>query len=90
MNIANNFLFHMKATPHKERLTPLSHICLQIFRHTAQKFLNIRQYACGIFVQSDEKFNFASVRQSLCSVALNLVIYISSYFQKRKYILYNK
>ena len=52
------------ATPHKARLTALHAICVQIFRHIAQKYLAIRQYACGIFRQSDEKFDDASVAQS--------------------------
>jgi hypothetical protein len=33
----------LKATPHKDRLTALLHIYLNIFRHLAQKFLDIRQ-----------------------------------------------
>ena len=45
-------------------------ICWHIFRHSAQKFLDIRQYACGISVQSDEKSGFASFAQALCGVAL--------------------
>jgi hypothetical protein len=57
------------ATPHKARLTALHAICVQIFRHIAQKYLAIRQYACGIFRQSDEKFDDASVAQSLCGTA---------------------
>ena len=32
----------LQATPHKARLTALHAICLLIFRHTAQKFLDIR------------------------------------------------
>ena len=32
----------IKATPHKARLTALYAICLQIFRHIAQKSLAIR------------------------------------------------
>ena len=32
----------IKTTPHKARLTALHAICLLIFRHTAQKFLDIR------------------------------------------------
>ena len=39
------------------------HICLQIFRHITQKFLDIRQYACEIFMQSDKKSDCASARQ---------------------------
>jgi hypothetical protein len=45
-------------------------ICLQIFRHIAQKSLDIQQYACGIFVQSDKKADYASDAQSLCGIAL--------------------
>ena len=40
---------HFKATPHKDRLTALHMSCLHLFRHLAQKSLDIRQYACGIF-----------------------------------------
>ena len=45
----------LKATPHKARLMALHAICMQIFRHIAQKSLAIRQYACGISRQSAEK-----------------------------------
>ena len=60
----------LKATPHKARLTALHAICLQIFRHIAQKSLAIRQYACGISMQSAEKSDYASYAQALCGVAL--------------------
>ncbi len=46
-----------KATPHKARLMTLYVINLYIFRHLAQKFLAMRQYACKISVQSDKKSN---------------------------------
>ncbi|MEE0505419.1 MAG: hypothetical protein UDL61_02370, partial [Ruminococcus callidus] len=46
-------------------------ICLQIFRHIAQKSLAIRQYACGISMQSAEKSDYASYAQALFSVSLN-------------------
>ena len=59
----------VQATPHKARLAALYAICLLIFRHTAQKSLDIRQYACGIFVQSVEKSDYASYAQALCGVA---------------------
>ena len=62
----------LKATPHKARLTALHEICLHIFHHSAQKFLDIRQYAFGISVQSDEKSDFASFAQALCGIALKL------------------
>ena len=61
-----------KATPHKARLTALHVICLRFSCHLAQKLLDIRQYACVVFVQSDEKIGSASAAQSLCGVALRL------------------
>jgi len=42
---------------------------LHIFRHLAHKSLDIRQYACKISIQSDEKSVGASLAQSLCGVA---------------------
>ncbi len=39
-------------------------------RQLAQKFLDIRQYAFGISIQSDEKSDGASAAQSLCGIAL--------------------
>jgi len=42
---------------------------LHIFRHLAQKSLDIRQYACGISIQSDGKSDSASSAQVLCGVA---------------------
>ena len=59
----------LKETLHKARLTALHAICLQIFRHIAQKSLAIRQYACGISVQSAEKSDYASYAQALFSVS---------------------
>ena len=59
-----------EATPHKDRLTALRTPCLHLFRHLAQKFLDIRQYACGISIQSDEKSDVAIRTQSLCGIAL--------------------
>ncbi len=57
-------------TLNKARLTALYAICLQIFRHIAQKSLAIRQYACGISMQSAEKSDYASYAQALFSVSL--------------------
>jgi hypothetical protein len=68
VGIVNN----AKATPHKDRLTALLHICLHIFRHLAQILLERRQPSCVEFVQSDEKSDCASAQQSLCGVALNI------------------
>ena len=45
-------------------------ICLHIFRYLARKSLDIRQYAFGISVQSDEKSDSASAALSLCDIAL--------------------
>ena len=59
----------LKATPHKARLMALHAICMQIFRHIAQKSLAIRQYACGISGQSAEKSDTAPYAQSLCGIA---------------------
>jgi len=47
---------------------------LHIFRHLAQKSLDIRQYACGISIQSDEKSVGASSAQVLCGVALKIKV----------------
>ncbi len=60
-----------KATPHKKRLAALHAICVQIFRHIAQKSLAIRQYACGISRQSAEKSDNAPYAQALYGVAQN-------------------
>ena len=62
-------LFWAKETLNKARLTALYAICLQIFRHIAQKSLAIRQYACGISGQSAEKSDNAPYVQALCGVA---------------------
>ena len=61
---------NLKATPHKERLSPLHASCLRLFRHLAQKFFDLRQQACIISVQSAEKFACAICAQSLCGIAL--------------------
>jgi hypothetical protein len=37
------FQHRIKATPHKDRLPALLHICLHIFRHINQKLLDLRQ-----------------------------------------------
>ncbi|MBR1752807.1 MAG: hypothetical protein IJ740_18375, partial [Ruminococcus sp.] len=54
------------------RLTAWRHICLRVFRHLAQKSLDIRQYACGISVRSDEKPDGASAPPASRSIALSL------------------
>ena len=59
----------LEAAPQKARRKALHAICLPIFRHIAQKSLDIRQYACGISVQSVEKSNSASYAQALYGVA---------------------
>ena len=65
-------MVNTKTTPHKARLTTLYVINLYIFRYLAQNFLVIRQYACKISVQSDEKSDCVSAAQSLCCVALKI------------------
>ena len=69
-------LFWAKETLNKARLTALYAICLQIFRHIAQKSLAIRQYACGISMQSAEKSDYASYAQALFSVSFISVRFI--------------
>ena len=64
--------FIFEATPHKDRLTALRVPCLHLFRHIAQKFLDIRQYACEISIQSDKKSDGAIHTQSLCGIALKI------------------
>ncbi len=59
-----------RATPHNHRLTPLHAICLHIFRHNTQSFLDLRQQACVNFMHSDEKSDYASDVQWLYGVAL--------------------
>ena len=63
-----------KATPHKERLATLHAICLQISLQSlfriSQKCSWIHQVFTPLFVSSDEKFDDASVAQSLCGIAL--------------------
>ena len=60
----------LEATPHNHRHTPLYAIYLHIFRHITQIYLEIRQYSCGKFRQSDEKSDYVSGIQWLCGVAL--------------------
>ena len=72
MGYVNDLFRQTKETLHKARLTALHAICLQIFRHIAQKSLAIRQYACGISMQSVEKSDDASYAQALFSVSLIL------------------
>ena len=64
---------YIMTTPNKGRLTALHKICGHIFRHSAQKFLEIRQYVCELSVQSDEKSDFASFAQALYGVALYIL-----------------
>jgi hypothetical protein len=59
-----------KATPLNERLKPLLHACLHLFRHIAQKCSAIHKALPAFFRQSDEKSDGAIAQQSLCGVAL--------------------
>jgi predicted signal transduction protein with EAL and GGDEF domain len=65
-------LKHIKATPHKARLTAWRRICLHLFRHLAQKFLAGRQPSGVISIQSDEKSDCASAPPALCGIALTM------------------
>ena len=71
------------AIPHKERLATLHAICLQISRHISQKCSRIHQVFTPLFVSSDEKFDDASVAQSLCGIARNK---IDLTFQKEAFL----
>ena len=73
-NMAASIFANLKETLHKARLTALHAICVQIFRHIAQKSLAIRQYACGISMQSAEKSDYASYAQALFSVSLSQML----------------
>jgi len=75
---------HLSATPHKTRLTALHAICMQIFRHIAQKSLAIRQYACGISGQSAEKSDNAPYAQALCGVAFIFQRIVASWIRCEK------
>ena len=77
------FLITIKAIPHKERLATLHAICLQISRHISQKCSRIHQVFTPLFVSSDEKFDDASVAQSLCGIARNK---IDLTFQKEAFL----
>jgi hypothetical protein len=45
----------LKATPRNERLKPLLHACLHLFRHIAQKCSAIQKVLPALLRQSDEK-----------------------------------
>ncbi|MBR1561996.1 MAG: hypothetical protein IJ645_02185, partial [Ruminococcus sp.] len=73
----------LKATPHNHRHTPLYAIYLHIYRHIAQIYLEIRQYSCGKFRQSDEKSDCVSGIQWLCGVAFPVSFsFFSEFFHK--------
>ena len=62
--------YDYKAIPYKERLTTLHAMCLQspvTFHKNAREY---SKYSLRFF-SSDEKFDNASVAQSLCAIALN-------------------
>ena len=58
----------------KSRLTAQHASCLHIFRHLAQKFLDRRQPACEISIQSDEKSDCATYALDLISASLTLIV----------------
>ncbi|ERJ96598.1 hypothetical protein RUMCAL_01037 [Ruminococcus callidus ATCC 27760] len=61
-----------KATPHEARLTALHAICVQIFRHIAQKSLAIRKVCLRNFyaICRPKKSDNAPYAQALRGVAL--------------------
>ena len=70
--IISEFLF--KATPHNYRLTPLLRLCLQLFRHTSQISSAEESLLLPQFVLSDEKSGGAAAQQSLCGIALKVLL----------------
>jgi hypothetical protein len=65
-----------KATPRNERLKPLLHACLHLFRHIARKCSAIHKVLPAFFRQSDEKSDGAIAQQSLCGVALMFTMHM--------------
>ena len=64
------FISILKEALIKSRLITLHEIYLHIFRHITHKFLDIRQYAFEISMQSDEKSDCVSFAQDLISTSL--------------------
>ena len=64
----------VKASLHKARLAALHTFCLHLFRHFARKLLEIHEYSCVVFVQTDEKSDCAIRIQSLCGAALKFYL----------------
>ncbi len=58
------------AAARRERLSALHTVCLQIFPHSPQTLLAIRQYSCVGSARSEEKSAVASRAQSLRAAAL--------------------
>ncbi|MGN0503342.1 MAG: hypothetical protein ACI4HN_10480, partial [Ruminococcus sp.] len=63
--------------------------CLHIFRQLAQKILVMHQHYCGLFVQPDEKSDYAICTNDLISVSIITeyagVSYICDYLRKLLY-----
>ena len=62
----------IKATPHKARLTALHAICLQIFRHIAQKSLAIRLRSRRDSVREQERvaLELIATIQPACGISM--------------------
>ena len=65
----------------KSRQKTVCTSCLHIFRHFAQKFSDIRQYAEELFEQTDEKSDGAICTNDLISASLKNI----SYFLKTSF-----
>lgn len=66
-------ILKIESKPHNDRLSTLPHICLRFLRHLSPKLFELQQYSCVVFIQSDEKIDCESARQSLCGVALSFI-----------------
>ena len=59
----------LKSMYRQYRTIRRTHLACRLFRHIAHKFLDLRQQACKIYVQSDEKSDCAIRTRSLCGIA---------------------
>ena len=71
-----------KEIPPGAQLTPLLRICLHLFRHTSQISSAEESLLPPQFVLSDEKSGGATAQQSLCGIALRLLLRFYLYSPK--------
>ena len=71
-----------KATPHNYRLTPLLRVCLHLFCQSSQISSAEESLLPFQFVLSDEKSGGATAQQSLCGIALRLLLRFYLYSPK--------